>query len=171
LVTPAVHCEFLRKLKWTAMESCTDSAILKVVRKSSKIQTLIFQECKSLTDTGISNVASVLLTNLRNLSLCHCCGIKGSCLATIAECCPNLTELRLDGLVSVDTSFGLTFPSLSVCSLQSSNTTYEQMESLLLHNPHLEMLDVSYCPHISSDQIQHLKNNYPNQAIEYKIVG
>lgn len=127
-----------------------------------KIVHLILQNCSRITSKALQEL-TLGLPNLRTLDLSGCYQCNNHVLASLGKNCKNLHVLKLDSCKKVtdlglkelcsDNTTGNNCSKIVEISLSATSVSSEGIFNLLVTQPYLQSLSLSYCHPLPSQQI------------------
>jgi hypothetical protein len=133
------------------------------------LETIVLSECKLLDDEDISALV-INSRSLLSLDVAMCNRVSDLAMKRIAECCPFMQKLVLNGCISV-TDVGLkaliqNCPSLTTLVLTGTSVTYDSV-NMVKGCTALQTLSLA-CTLVQNAQVQELRKAIPHVQIQYR---
>ncbi|GIM06417.1 hypothetical protein Vretimale_10743, partial [Volvox reticuliferus] len=125
----SIHLDYVNQLR--------DNQLSYLLAACPNLEVLALPRCSKLTDAAAITIGS-LLPNLREVSCRDWTALTGGGVAALAQGCPKLEDITVDGCFRAASCTNLR----SLCLAWCTQLTEEGLRPLVARNPELEDLDI-----------------------------
>lgn len=142
----------------------TDISMSAIAQFCKQVRVLNLSNCDKITNYSVQIIAQEVASHLQELNLNECRQITGCVLDYLAYYCPNIKKLYLrdTSICGSEVASLCDAWSLTELNIHGLNISDSDLISITASQPHLEILDVSFCNNVTESGLREILSQNKN---------